>query len=155
MATAGGVALGAALPLPGSAASAGEGPDPILAAIEAHKAAHAKWLSWLHRRSELESDLPKERRHSNIDAWGEKIVETDDPKWIEAERECDLTGDAETDAAWAILDELPTTKAGVLALIGHTIAHDPDGCAWPEGWHDALLEALSETIHERWQERAV
>ena len=47
--TAGGVVLATALSAPGSAAGAGQAPDPILEVIEAHKAASAKVASWVDR----------------------------------------------------------------------------------------------------------
>jgi hypothetical protein len=144
--TAGGSALGLALPLPGSTADAGQAPDPILEAIEASKAANAKWLAALDHHSELESELPLERRRSRVDAWEERIVKTDDPRWIEAEREVGRTSDAETDASWAILDVLPTTREGLVALIMYAVVHDPDGYTWPQEWHHGLLANLAEAL---------
>jgi hypothetical protein len=132
--TAGGAALGLALPLPGSAAGAGQAPDPIIEVIEAHRAANAKWLSAVDRHCKLESELSEDKRRSSIDAWAAQIVETDDPRWVEAEREYQLTGDAETAAAYALLEVLPSTREGLLALLVHAVDHDTDGHAWPEDW---------------------
>jgi hypothetical protein len=61
--------------------------------------------------------LPREKRESNIDAWEEKIVETDDPRWIESERAIMLSFDAETDAACVLVSICPTTMAGIIALL--------------------------------------
>jgi hypothetical protein len=104
--TAGGTALATA------AARAGQALDPILEAIEAHKAAHAKFVSWVDRHCKLENELTKERRCSSFTAWEEEIVETDVPRWIEAERQVDLTGDAEIEAAYALIEAIPTTRLG-------------------------------------------
>ncbi|MGY2906972.1 hypothetical protein [Bradyrhizobium sp. URHC0002] len=153
--TAGGAALATALSLPGSAARAVQAPDPILKAIEAHKAAHAKLLSRVDRHCKLESELPSEQRCSTITAWEEEIVETDDPRWIEAERQIGLTSDAEIAAAYALIAVIPTTRLGLLALLGHAVSHDTDGYAWPDDWRRGLLDNLSEELPTLWQEKAV
>ena len=126
--------------------------DPVFAAIEAHKAAHGTWASWVDRHCKLESKLPEKKRRS--DTSRESIVETDDPRWIEAERQLDLTCDAETDAAWALFEAPPTTRAGMLALLEHAVAHEAAGHLWPEKWRHSLLENLSEELPKLWQERA-
>ncbi|WP_271590755.1 twin-arginine translocation signal domain-containing protein [Bradyrhizobium sp. CCBAU 53415] len=153
--TAGGVALGAALPLPGSAKGADLATDPMFAAIEAHKAARAMTSTWLARYCELETLLPQEKRRSSICAWGETIVATDDPRWIEAERKVDLTSDAEFDAAYALLEVVPTTREGLFALLKHAIAPEADLHSWPEYWNSDLLEYLSEVLPQLWQEGRV
>jgi hypothetical protein len=148
-ATAGGAALVVALPLPGAAAGAGQAPDPVLAAIEAHKAASAKVASWVDRYGKLENELPEERRRSNIS--NEEIVETDDPRWIEAERELGQAWDAETDAAWALLEVLPTTREGLLTLIEHAVSNRGP---WPDDWQVGLLENIAEALPTLWQKGA-
>src|ERR1700737_4168973 len=72
---AGGAALGMALPLPSPAGTLQQGPDPIYAAIEAHKAARAAVVPVIDAHQALESELPREKRRSNVDAWGEQIIE--------------------------------------------------------------------------------
>ncbi|WP_028345997.1 hypothetical protein [Bradyrhizobium murdochi] len=134
-------------PLPGSSAAAGQALDPILGAIEAHKAAHAKVVSWVDRYGKLESELPAERRRSDID----NIVETDDPIWIEAERELGQAWNAETDAAWALLEVLPSTREGLQTLIEHAVSYDGQ---WPDDWQVGLLENIAEALPELWQEGA-
>jgi hypothetical protein len=140
--------------VPGSAAGVGQESDPILAAIERHKAAFARSLSWIDRHCKLESELPEEKRCSQLSIEG-IVVETDDPRWIEAERQLDLTGDAEIDAAYALIEVIPTTRLGLLALLEHAVSHDTDGRAWPDQWRDGLLENLSEVLPQLSQERAV
>jgi hypothetical protein len=131
--------------------------DPIFAAIEAHKAAVVALYAQLSARSKLEIELPRDKRGSTVDAWGEEIVATDDPRWIECERAVGLSFDAETDAACALLGDRPTTIAGALALLHYATAADVDGELWPRElqsddghktrpWHYFLIEALAEVL---------
>src|SRR5258708_7876571 len=133
-------------------ASAG-GPDPILEAIEAHKAARAAVASVLDVHTILEKELPRERRRSNVDAWEENIIDTDDPRWIECERAVMRAWEAEDEAAAALVSIQPTSRAGLLALLDHAVAYDTDGHGWPRGlvsddgkrtrdWHQFLIENL-------------
>ncbi|WOH69602.1 Arm DNA-binding domain-containing protein [Bradyrhizobium sp. BWA-3-5] len=132
---------------PENAAGAVQAPDPILAAIEAHKATTAKMLSWVDRYVKLENELPAERRRSDVSR--EEIVETDDPRWIEAEREVGLAWDAEAAAAWALLEVLPTTREGLLILIEHAVSsREP----WRDDWQLGLLENIAEALPQLWQE---
>jgi hypothetical protein len=153
--TAGGAVLATALSVSSTAAGAVQAPDPILEAIKAHKAAHAKLVSWVDRHCKLENELPKERRCSSITAWEEEIVATDDPRWIEAERQVGLTGDAEVEAACALIEVIPTTRLGMLALLEHAVSHDTDGHAWPDEWREGLLENLSDVLPTLWQKGRV
>ena len=152
---AGGAALGMALPLPSPAATPQGVPDPIYAAIEAHKAARAAVVPIIDAHQALESELPREKRRSNVDVWGEQIVETDDPRWIECERAVMRAWDAEEETAIALVCIQPTTREGFLALLDHAVAYDTDGSGWPTGvglidddgkrtrdWHQFLIENL-------------
>jgi hypothetical protein len=127
--------------------------DPIFAAIEAHKAAFADVVTAIDVHCVLESELPREKMRSHVTRWEEKIVETDDPRWIESERAVIRAWEAEEDTAIALVCIQPTTKAGFFALIEHAIAHDGDGEGWPRDlesddgartrcWHQFLLESL-------------
>jgi hypothetical protein len=97
----------------------------------------------------LENELPQERRCSDV--WEEKIVETDDPRWIKCERAVMTASEAEDNATIDLVCIQPTTRAGFLALLA--IAYDTDGHGWPRGlqfddgkrtrdWHQFLLEKL-------------
>jgi hypothetical protein len=138
------------LSVSGATAGAGQAPNPILAAIEAHKAANAKVVSWVDRYGKLENELPAERRRS--DTGHGEIVDTDDPRWIEAERELGQAWNAETDAAWALLEVLPTTREGLLTLIEHAVSNSEQ---WPADWQVGLLENIAEALPELWQEGRV
>jgi hypothetical protein len=152
---AGGTVLTLATFPPAAAALAPAGlPDPIFETIEAHKAARAAAVSVLDVHTILEKELPRERRRSDVNVWEEKIVETDDPRWIECERAVMRAWEAEDNAAIDLVCIQPTTRAGFLALLDHAIAYDTDGSGWPRGlqsddgkrtrdWHQFLLENLS------------
>ncbi len=129
---AGGGALGMALPLPGLAGASERVPDPIYAAIEAHKAARATFEGALRQHSALERELPADKRQTLINAWERTVVPTDDPRWIAAERAIDSLSDAETDAACVLISVLPTTIAGTVALLHYAIEADTDGVGWPQ-----------------------
>jgi hypothetical protein len=148
-----------AIALPGA-------PDPILEAIEAHKAARATWIEWVDRHSDLETELPKDKRQSNIDAWEELIIFADDPRWIEAERELMRTSDLETDAAVVLVTVQPTTLAGILALLNYAVQADTDGQGWPDSlqsgdgkitrsWQFFLIEGVAEALAGMVSARAV
>jgi hypothetical protein len=111
-------------------------PDPIFAAIEAHKAAFAAFDAAWHRLSDLEEELPKDLRKSWIDAWETKIVETDDPRWIEAEKASNQLADAETEAAIELINVEPVTLAGAAALMKYVADMEAKGCLWPDGLQD-------------------
>jgi hypothetical protein len=145
-------AIAASASLPAVAA----GLDPIFAAIEAHKAANVALRSQISVHSELECSLPREKRKSNVDAFGEKIVPTDDPRWIASERAVMRSFEAEADAACVLVSVRPTTMAGMLALLQYANAADTDGEAWPcdlqsddgkvRSWHYFLIESLVEVL---------
>ncbi|MCA1430208.1 MULTISPECIES: hypothetical protein [Bradyrhizobium] len=105
--------------------------DPIFAVIEAHKAARATWIGWVDRHCALELELPQDKRQSRVNVWDDEIIQTDDPRWIEAEREVHRTSDAEMDAACELVNVRPTTRAGLLALLNHAMLYDTDGEGWP------------------------
>ena len=131
--------------------------DPIFAAIEAHKAARATWICWVDRHMALEAELPKDKRQSTVNAWDNEIVLSDDPRWIEAERELSLTSDAEEEAACELVSVRPTTMAGLLALLNHALVYDTDGKGWPRDlcsddgkrrrpWQTFLLENITDAL---------
>jgi hypothetical protein len=139
-------------PLPSPAGTLQQGHDPIYAAIEAHKAARAAVVPVIDAHQALESELPQERRRSDVNVWGEKIVETDDPRWIECERAVMRAWDAAEETAIALVCIQPTTREGFLALLDHAVAYDTDGNGWPTGvglidddgkrtrdWHQFLI----------------
>lgn len=132
-------------------------PDPIFAAIDAHKVTKAAFCSVLHEASALEEAIPLTLRQSFIDPEDMLIVETDDPRWIENTRQVHRLSDAETDAACALVSVKPTTMAGVIALLQYAVAADTDGHCWPtdlqdddgkkiRSWQHFLIEAVADTL---------
>jgi len=150
LSTAAALAASAAVAIPANAANA-PGADPILEAIEAHKAARLAFENAFSRSCALEEELPREKTRSYITVWEETIVETDDPRWIDSIREVNRASDAATDAAYALANVAPTTMAGVVGLLQYAISIRPE--EWPEGvesdddtetwpWHYFLIETL-------------
>src|SRR6266446_404680 len=131
--------------------------DPIFAAIDAHRAAVDARNSIIGVHSILEDELPRDKRRSSVICFEEDIVETDDPRWIDAERGVSRAWDTEYSIAVDLLNVRPTTLAGVLALLQYANAADIDGEVWPtdllsddgektRSWHYFLIEALAETL---------
>jgi hypothetical protein len=104
--------------------------DPIFEAIEQHRKAYDALSDCLHRHSELESMLQKNLRQSCISVWETKIVDTDDPRWISAEKESYALSESEEQAASALLtDDL--TAAGAVALLQYAAHRAERGDSWP------------------------
>jgi hypothetical protein len=137
-------------------ASSGEA-DPIFSAIEAHKAATIELRSALDVHTALEGEIHYLKRQSIIDAYGETVVASDDPRWINCEQTLKAALDAETDAAIGLVTMLPTTGAGLLVLLQYAISADTDGKMWPDllpdenskstrPWHHFLIQNLAEIL---------
>ncbi len=107
-------------------------PDPIFAAIEAHRKAVVEYNDCITEHSRLEQELPEDRRQSSVTAHGEDIVETDDPRWIAAEFAVSEKHDAADDAAYRLLEVSPTTLGGASALLKYFTEADVDGFLFPE-----------------------
>ncbi len=101
--------------------------DMIFAAIEAHRRAEAEFSAALGRLSDLENELPEERRRSEINMGVLAIVSKDDSRWIEIQRTvmatCKITDEAATNFATR-----PTTPAGVVAVLRY--AYDFERPVW-------------------------
>jgi len=134
------------------------GSDPIYAAIEGHRAAYVAFSAELERQYALEEELPEERRKSSIDSWETetKIVETDDPRWIDAEKAWRQASEAETDAAIKLVNVRPCTPAGILALLEYVLLCERRGDTWPQGlvddndkarsWYYFLIENIATAL---------
>lgn len=132
---AGSTALG--IPLRATAEPLQGPPDPILAAIEKHRAIYAAHEDAVRRNFALEEELPEDRRQSRYGyGSGKEIVETDDPRWIASQKEVDELSTAEIDAAAEIVDIKPTTLAGALALLKYTMQHEERNDEWSAMFND-------------------
>src|ERR1043166_3825708 len=76
-------------------------PDPVFAAIAAHKAAYARLDQACLHVSRLERTIPKERRQEWFDEDRRQgIGADDDPRWTTALAAQRAAFDAETQTAW-------------------------------------------------------
>jgi hypothetical protein len=66
----------------------------------------------------------------------EKVFETDDPRWLEHRRLLHVLHKAESDAECALASIVPTTTAGVCALLKYGAEVEERGCAWPDLYED-------------------
>ena len=141
----------------GTTAAVALQPDPVFAAIEAHKAAVAATSAAVGLHSALDEKLPIEKCRSSVTAWGEEIVATDDARWIDAERAVMRSYHTQDDAACELVTVRATTLAGVLALLQYATAADVDGMGWPtdlvsddgkltRSWHYFLAERVAATL---------
>ncbi|WP_156917999.1 hypothetical protein [Bradyrhizobium sp. Cp5.3] len=110
----GSAAAVAAIPAPASALHAAD-LDPTFAAIDEHKRAIAAYDEIVDQQDHLEDAIPEEQRRSTES----QIVEGDAPEWIAFQQAMARVGTAEQDAECALADVMPTTLAGVIALLEH------------------------------------
>ena len=113
--------------------------DPILAAIEAHFRAEEEFLAALQHLSELEDELPTDRRRSDINMGVLTIVSEDDPRWIAVQKAVLATCKATDEAATQLLLIQPTTLAGVVAVLRHAYDYERRGSEFPGGYDDGDL----------------
>jgi hypothetical protein len=107
--------------------------DPIHKAIAAHVAGLAALEAGIDVLYALEAELPKELRRSNVCFYEEVIVETDDARWIECQKNLHALHEADQEAALGLINVEPTTLAGLLALMRHVTAYEARGNNWPSG----------------------
>ena len=113
--------------------------DPIFAAIEAHRKAEAEFSAALGRLSDLEIELPEERRRSEINMGVLAIVSEDDPLWIEFQRTVLAASKITDEAATNLLNTRPTTLAGVVAALRYAYDFERRGLEFPSGYDDGDL----------------
>lgn len=122
-----------------------EVPDPIFAAIEAHKAADKRFAAAVAQEFRLEDELPQEVRQSWTAVWGESNIETDDPRWIEAIKARDEASDTADQLAWGLVETPPTTVAGAAALLAY-MAKVNEGCMPDNDFHQAVHQMLAKAL---------
>jgi hypothetical protein len=113
--------------------------DPIFAAIEAHRRAEVEFSGAVERLSDLENELPKERRRSEINMGVLAIVSEDDPRWIELQMTVMATWKITDGAATELLNTRPTTLAGVVAVLRYAYDFARRGLEFPGGYDDGDL----------------
>jgi hypothetical protein len=124
--------------------------DPILAAIDAHKAARAVVYSAVDAVCAAEQELTGRGVKPTC-------VRGNSPRLDACEGALSQAFEAEKDAACILVSVLPTTIAGVLALLQYANAADTDGEGWPcdlqsddgtksGSWHYFLIENITEAL---------
>lgn len=126
-------------------ASASTEPDPIFAAIEAHRRAYAEFVDVHEAECALEDELPKEKCRSSITTYKETIFETDDPRLVPAMRATIKMMDLADEGAANLFSTEPTTMAGIRSLLKYyaDIEAIDGGEVWPkdmENDDDAALK---------------
>lgn len=113
--------------------------DPILAAIEAHKAAVVASLAVLKRFSAFEDELADNGRLQY-----EYRNDEEGRRGLALEAERDAAYDAEAEAACAMLNASPTTLAGVVALLTYVRDHDESnhGMGFPDDMMAGTFQAV-------------
>jgi hypothetical protein len=107
-------------------------PDPVFAAIAAHKAAFARLDQACLHVSRLEGNIPKERRQEWFDEDRRQgIGADDDPRWTAALTAQRAAFDAETQTAWALAHAQPAGLVGAAALLRHAGEFEAGGDDWP------------------------
>ncbi|MDA9396401.1 hypothetical protein WN73_38480 [Bradyrhizobium sp. CCBAU 45394] len=125
-------------------------PDPVFQAIEAHKRAREGVKAAADSHCLLEREIVGAGiRLSEARANDQRIEASEDAM--------SRAFDVETDAACDILNIMPTTPAGVLALLSYAVEADMDGEGWPSdlcggdddnrgSWQQFLLASLAEIL---------
>jgi hypothetical protein len=131
--------------------------DPIFAVIEHHRAVHAAYLATLEAQGNLECRLVDERLaqagrpEKCSDRWHEAIRAANrDPRYVHAVTASGESSDAETDAAWSLVEEPPTTVTGAAALAAYALGYKLSDVPWPEdaeGSSDDFAAALMRSLY--------
>lgn len=151
--TAAATAGAAAAIAPAAALAAGTaGRDPIFEVIERHRAASQRIEDWCDRMYALETELPEEKRATEISGGEVYVAEGDDPRWIAHQHDwIRLTDEADAIAAELVSFE-SITRAGAVAVLNYAVEYNRRN-EWPEWvynedgsretWHMALHIALA------------
>jgi hypothetical protein len=142
---AGVAALPAIAALPAMAGIVPAEPDPIFAAIAAHRATEAAFCDACLAHSRFEESLPSGARKNNA-----QLAALDEHQ--------DELGDATADLALELAKTMPTTLAGCVALLNCASEND-DGTKWPdhpdyfEGtgascWNELMHKTLAAAIQK-------
>jgi hypothetical protein len=86
-----------------SSAQALAAPDPVFALIAAHKAAYVRFEHVCRFLSDLEGQIPEQKREEWFrEDRAEGLGANDDPRWTSAKATYWAASDAEENAAWAL-----------------------------------------------------
>jgi hypothetical protein len=122
----------AGLAAPASAAPALLAPDPVFAAIAAHKGAYVALDQACGNLSRMERAIPKDRRQEWFDEdRGKGIGLNDDLRWTAALAANRAAFEAEARAAWVLAHARPLSLAGAAALLRYAAEYEDEGSEWP------------------------
>jgi hypothetical protein len=107
--------------------------DPMPALIGRHKAAHAEFIEAMDHLGDLEETIPDELKKGETFCFEVTIVETDDPRWTAANLRYNDTIIKANSIAVEMLSVMPTSLAGLQAIMGYAVQHVRDGHMWPDG----------------------
>lgn len=109
-------------------------PDPVFAAIEAHRRAEAAFDEHARLEDRLDDEIPCERRLTRC---GDEVVPTDDPRWIAYQRDYEALHFAEQEAEDKLADVVPTTLQGVRAMLAYAVEVEKRrGVPWSDDFAD-------------------
>jgi hypothetical protein len=144
-ALAGGLALApaaaaAALPANGSV---GDPFDPIFAAIARHQAAEAAYSIVAKDNDQLEHLIPDDKQRGGLWCHELSLDPNDDPRWTAHLIALQRVGCELEEPKAELLDTVPTTMAGVIALVRYARERDAcgDGCL-AVGLYGNIADAL-------------
>jgi hypothetical protein len=150
-ATAAGVSAAAAAPLSTQALAV---PDPVFALIAAHKAAYIRFEQVCRFLSDLEGQIPEDKREEWFREDRTKgLGVNDDPRWTAGKATHWATCDAEEKAAWALAHARPATLAGAAALLRYVHGYEAED--WPcdpqeeddeDDWHGTFYLSLAAAL---------
>jgi hypothetical protein len=149
-------------------ALSGAAPDPIFAAIERHRSAHAAYIAAIDVQGDMEVRLVDEQLAAAgspekcSDRWYKALdAATHDPQYLGAKETCNKSSEAESAAAWALIGEPAVTVAGAAALAAYALEYKLSDISWPpnpdheegqegrgefDDYATALLRSLKSTL---------
>ncbi len=139
-------AASAAVPLAARAFTAAS--EPVLALIVAHEAACLRHEQVCHLLSDLEGEIPEEKRKEWFRGDRAKgLGANDDPRWKAGNDAYWAASDADDEAAWALAHARPATLAGAVALLRYAHDYEAHRREWPNDPEDTSGKIWHATFH--------
>jgi hypothetical protein len=129
--------------------------DDPFACIAEHRRLAALVDDISSRTSELESELPEERRKAYmIFERGTEIGKDDDSRWTANQTEYWAAVDAIDEIAWSFVDRPPTSAAGLAAMLTYADEHEAAGRELPNRRHYfTAAGTYDQIVEEDWRQR--
>jgi hypothetical protein len=125
-------------------------PDPVLQLIKDHKKSIRETDEIIEHVSKLEHALPNDKQESNFFGWQLTIVPTDDPRWIDITRRYYEESKKSDEIAAELVSVLPTTMAGVAAILEYAGDHVDAGYLWPDNLEELADGNDESTVSRPW-----